>query len=313
MIRAVRRCGGRLTRWWGVTVLTTALLALTVGGCVRGTNDQQRTDLGGDPLAGVLPGGGLEEERAREIMAGATGAPPEDVILVAKSATEGIGFVTGSVPADPKLLPLAAGSPDGHGFNGAPPQVEAVTVRWDLVAGRPVDITWSERLQFAAEQPVTQEQALATAEELMGRWFPEVPVEMVMDPPQRLHRPAWVFGWHGRSANNTLTGDDVVVQVSTVTGLPIAYTQRIAVQRPDPETIAVTRDEAITAVRAALEAAGAEGAQDAPLVAELILSAPAHPEGGPAWIVVSPAGQGRARAVVDAVTGEVLARGRGDG
>lgn len=298
-----------MTRWCAVMLLT---LALTIGGCVRGANDQEPTDLGGDPLAGVLPGGGLEEERAREIMALATGAQPEDVTLVAKSASEGIAVVMGSIPADPKLLPLAAGSPEAQGFNGEQPRVEAVTVRWDLMAGRPVDIAWSERLQFAAQQPVTQEQALATAEALKSKWFPEVPAKMVMDAPHRLNRPAWVLAWHGQADDGTLTGDEVVVQVSTVTGLPIAYTQRVAVQRPDPETITVTRDEAIAAVRAALEAAGAEGAQDAPLVAELILSAPAHPEGGPAWMVVSPVGLGRARAVVDAVTGEVLARGRGD-
>lgn len=294
-----------VARWWGVVVLAAALGALAAGGCVRGTDSQQRGDVANQaPLEGVLEGGGLEEERARQIMSEATGAAPGDVTLVAKSAVEGVAFVTGSIPADPKLLPLAAGSPDQQGYNGEEPRVEAVTVRWDLMAGRPVDIAWSERLQFAAEEPVTQEQALATAEELKTRWFPEVPVQMVMDAPRRLHRPAWVLAWHGQAEDGTLTGDEVVVQVSTVTGLPIAYTQRTATQRPTRESITVTREQAIATVREVLKAAGAEGAQDAPLDADLVLSAVEHPEGGPAWIVRSPRAGGRARAVIDAMTGE---------
>lgn len=306
------RCGGRVTRWWGVMMFTAALSALAVGGCVRGTDSQQRSDVTNQaPLEGVLEGGGLEEQRAREIMAEATGARVQDVTLVAKSAVEGIAVVMGSIPADPKLLPLTAGSPDEQDYNGEQPRVEAVTVRWDLMAGRPVDIAWSERLQFAAEEPVNQQQALAIAEELKSKWFPEVPAKMVMDAPHRLNRPAWVLAWHGQAEDGTLTGDEVVVQVSTVTGLPIAYTQRIAPQRPKPESVKITRDQAIAAARAAFEAGGWAEGKTAPLVAELMLSSPAHPEGGPAWTVESPVGQGDAVAIVDAMTGDVISSGKG--
>lgn len=281
-------------------LLAAALLALVVGGCARGGGP------GGDPRAGVLPGGGLEEQRAREIMAVATGVPADDVTLLAKSAVAGVALVTGSVPADPKLLAAREASGQAPEGEGDAARLESVTVRWDLPTGRPVDITWSDRLQFAAEEPITQEQAQATAEELKRKWWPEVPARMVMAPPHRLHRPVWVIAWQGQTEDGTRTGDEVVVQVSAVTGLPIAYTQRMATQRPTRELITITRDQAIATVRAALEAAGAQGAQSAPLEAELILSAPEHPQGGPAWIVRSPEVTGRARAVVDAMSGELI-------
>jgi hypothetical protein len=129
---------------------------------------------------------------------------------------------------------------------------------------------------------------------------------MVLQPPRRLNRPVWVVTWRGETEDGVLTGDQVAVQVSAMTGLPIAYSQRVAVQRPSPESIKVTREDAIETAREVLAKHTDEDVADWPLTARLVLSTAAHPEGGPAWLV---RGTEELEAVVipvDAMSGDVL-------
>jgi len=292
-----------MARRWAVTAALIALvaaLALLPGCARRGITEAEAPVV--EQAPGVLEGGGLAAYRAREIVAEATGASPADVVLVAKSAVEGVAEVVARVPADEHLLP------PGESAEGGEP-AERVTVRWNLRTARPIDILWGDRLQFAEEEPVTAREAEATAGEMKERWFPQVPATMVMADARKLHRPAWVIAWRGETDDGTATGDEVIVQVSSVTGLPIAHTQRVAAQRPSPEKIAVTRDEAIAAARQALKDGGWEGAESAQLTAQLTLSSPAHPEGGPAWLVRTPPGEGQRAVVVNAISGEVIDAG----
>jgi hypothetical protein len=212
------------------------------------------------------------------------------------------------VPAAEGLLYEEARSP-------LPPEsiteqtVETVDLRWDLEADRPLNVLWSERLQFAPRQPVTPEEAEAVAAELLDRWLPEEAPAGDPAPAQRLEAPLYVVSWVGMIGGH-LTGDQVVVQVSAVTGLPISFSQRIAPRRPSPDEVKVTRDEALEIVREFLLAEGTETHETIDLVAQLSLSAERHPQAGPAWLValVSPAGRQERVLTVDAMTGEVITR-----
>jgi len=248
------------------------------------------------------------EEQARKAVALVTGADAADVTIVDQSASGDVLSIEATVPAAKAMVATEAEAPDTEGGAQAEQPVEWVKVRWNTADGSPEDITWPERLQFAEDEPVTQERAEEVAAGLKSRWFPEVPVPMVLQPPHQLHRPVWVVSWRGKGGDEALSGDEVVVQVSSVTGLPIAYTQRVAVQRPSPDDVKVTRKEAVEAARAALGARGVRDAADMSLVARLVLSSEEQPQGGPAWLVRDTV-EGKIVVPVDAMTGEVLTGG----
>jgi hypothetical protein len=132
---------------------------------------------------------------------------------------------------------------------------------------------------------------------------------MVLQEPRELNRPAWAVTWRGNTEDGVLTGDQVVVQVSGVTGLPIAYSQRVAVRRPSRDEIKVTRTEAINAALDALaEVRAGDGELEAPhLAGQLVLSAAQHPEGGPAWLLSGTVDGDVVTFTVDAMSGELLA------
>jgi len=286
-----------MTRWW-LTVLPTAAIALALlAGCNRAAEQPETPAVTPAPTEA-----GLDEDRAREIIAQVIGLEPVDIMVVSRGLDAGVAEVGARVPADERLLPLAGGAGDEE-------LTERLTVRWDLDAERPEDILWEDRLQFSEQEPVTEQEAEATAGELKDRWFPEVPATMAMAPARKLHRPAWVIAWRGETDDGTLTGDEVIVQVSSVTGLPIAYNERVAVQRPSPDEVTVARDQAITAARQALKDAGWRGADTAQLSAVLTLSSAAQPEGGPAWLVRATSGEDRRQVAVDAISGEVIDAG----
>jgi hypothetical protein len=129
---------------------------------------------------------------------------------------------------------------------------------------------------------------------------------MVLQPPRLLNRPVWAISWRGETEDGVLTGDQVAVQISSLTGLPIAYSQRVAIRRPSAEEIDVTREEAIETAREWLVAEGVEDAQEMPLVARLVLSAPQHPEGGPAWLVRGTGKRDALMVPVDAMSGAAV-------
>lgn len=293
-------------------IASAIMIALSVlGGC--GEEKAVKVNTTEDLLEAPAPPEPPAEEQAREIVAEVTGVGADDVTIVDQAAAGDLLTINATIPANEEMLPQSAGAPETEPGEKSEQRIEWVKVRWDTAAERPYDITWPERLQFAEEEPVTEEQALETARELKEKWFPEVPAEMVLQPPHRLNRPVWAIAWRGETEDDVLTGDQVAVQVSAVTALPIAYSQRVAVQRPSADEIEITRDEAIGAAREALAAQGAENAEGIPLVARLVLSAPAHPEGGPAWLV---RGTGEADLLVipvDAMTGEVVVPEDGDG
>ena len=250
----------------------------------------------------------LRDEQLRRIVTEATGIDAEDVTIIADSVGA-LVVVLASIPAHEALLPHGVDMPSELISNETAQVQEAVEVRWDPAEDRVTDVFWTERLQFGAPQTVEAGEAEETARELKERLFPTVPAEMVMRPLRELHRPVYVVVWRGVIDEGILTGDRVTVQVSSITGLPILYTQRVATRRPSPEDIAITGEEAIETAREALVQAGMQAATDSELIAELILSTPMHPEDGPVWMVATPPGDPDGVVPVDAMTGEVLNAG----
>jgi hypothetical protein len=246
------------------------------------------------------------KDEARQIVAEVTRVGEADVTIVDQAASGAMLTINATIPAHEKMLPHHASAPDvGDGVE-TEQVIEWVRVRWNTETERPIDITWPERLQFAEKAPITREQALETAESLKDQWFPEVPAGMVRQPPHLLNRPVWAILWRGTIEDDILTGDQVAVQISALTGLPIMYSQRVAVQRPSPDEIELTRKEAIEAARAVLAEAGVTEAGETHLTAKLVLSAPTDPEGGPAWLLRGPVNGELLAMTVDAMSGEVL-------
>lgn len=291
----------------GSSVVACLILSMLVGvlaGC--GEEESVEVNTVDDMIEEPAPPEPPAEEQAAEVVARVTDADAGDVTIIDQAAGGDVLTINATIPAHEEMLPQRAAAPDTGGGAEIEQEIEWVKVRWNSATDRPIDITWPERLQFAEEEPITEEQALKTAEDLKSEWFPEVPVEMEMRAPRRLNRPVWVIAWRGETEDGVLTGDQVAVQVSAVTGLPIAYSQRVAVQRPSEDRIEVTRTQAIEAAREALAEREVENAEGMPLVARLVLSAPEHPEGGPAWLVRGPRERARLLVPVDAMTGEVL-------
>ncbi|MFO8079747.1 MAG: hypothetical protein R6V07_05510 [Armatimonadota bacterium] len=286
----------------GAFACVTALAVILLTGCAR--EEPVEIETTEDLLEAPAPPEPPDEERAAEIVAGVTHAVADDVTIIDQAAAGDTLTIEATIPAHEDVLSYAAATP-GEGAD-VEQRIEWVTVRWNMAAERPEDITWAERLQFAEEEPIGEDEAVEVARELRDAWFPDVPPEMVMQPPHRMNRPVWAITWRGETEGDVLTGDQVAVQVSAVTGLPIAYSQRVAAQRPSPDEVELTRDEAIELVREALVEEGEEGADGMPLVARLVLSAPAHPEGGPAWLVRGTGRRAALGAPVDAMTGEVI-------
>ncbi len=281
---------------------------LIAGVLITGCRDREpvEVDTTEDLIERPAPPEPPPEERARQIMAEVTRVEAEDVTITEQAAAGDILTIEATIPAHEKMLPHHAAAPDTGGGAETQQRVEWVRLVWNTATERPQLIRWPERLQFAEEQPVGDQAALATARLLKGKWFPDVPVEMRMREPRRLHMPTWIVSWRGHTENDTLSGDQVAVQVSALTGLPIEYTQRVAKQRPSRDEIEITREEAIDAAREMLIGAEFEGAEQMALVARLVLSAPQHPEGGPAWLVRGTGEQDMVLVPVDAMSGELL-------
>lgn len=238
---------------------------------------------------------GLSLDRAKEIVARVDGVDPADVTVMHRSVDPRTATILAAVPAAEEML-----SDD---------PVETIDLRWDMRADLPLTVMWSERFEFSHHEPVTQEQAEEIARSLLDRWVPEEAGEPEPQLAQKLRAPMYVVNWVGTTEGH-LTGDHAMVQVSSVTGLPIAFSQRIARRRPSPDEIEITRDRALEIAREYLRTEGGPGAQTIEMVAELNLSAEAHPEGGPAWLVATIASGGRQGRVipVDAMTGDVIVR-----
>jgi len=280
-------------------------IALALGGCgeeqpaqVNTVDEQIETPALPEPPA---------EQQARRIVSRVALVDEDDVAIVDQALSGDVLTINATIPAHEKMLAHFTATPDTDAGAEAEQLIEWTKVRWDTAGECPIDITWPERLQFAEEEPITEEQALESAGALKDTWFPEVPAEMVLQPPHRLHRPVWAITWRGEAEDDVLTGDQIAVQISAVTGLPIAYSQRVVVKRPSPDEVTVTRDEAVEAVREALAERGAENPEDMRLVARLVLSAPMHPEGGPAWLVRGTGDDELLMVPVDAMTGNVIA------
>ena len=295
----------------GVAVAAALLVgAISLVGC--GREERAEIDLQVEQRAAASRAG-LTLERAREIVTEVSQVPGDSVTVMHRSVEGPIATILAAIPAADEMLhdeTRSIPSPDGSTRE----EIEAVDIRWDLQADLPLSVIWSQRMQFAQREPVTQEEAEAVAREMLDRWLPEDAPELDPHPAQRLRAPIYVVNWVGMIEGH-LTGDQAVVQVSSVTGLPISFSQRIALQRPSPEEVVVTRDEALEIVREHLRQEGLPAADTIDLVAQLSLSAQVHPEGGPAWLVAVIDAAGRQQRVlpVDGMTGEVLTREAADG
>ena len=282
------------------------LLALAIGGCGRvqraevDLQVQQRTD---------ASRAGLTLARAKEIVAEVAEVQAADVTVMHRSIAGPEATILAFVPAAQDMRYEEARKPSIP-ESVTEQKIETIDLRWDIDAGLPTLILWSERLQYAPHEPVTTQQAEAVARELIERWVPKQAGEIEPGPAQKLQGPIYVVNWVGM-LDGHFTGDRAMVQVSSVTGLPISFSQRIALQRPSPDSISLTRDEAIATVRTYLRDRGVPNADAIDLVAQLTLSAEGHPTGGPAWLVaiIGPNGQQTGVLAVDAMTGEVLAGG----
>lgn len=241
---------------------------------------------------------GLSLDRAKEIVAKVDGVDPADVTVMHRSVDPRTATILAAVPAAEEML-----SDD---------PVETIDLRWDLRADLPLMVMWSERGEFGPREAVTQEEAEAIARDLLQRWVPEEVGEIEGLTTQKLLAPFYVVNWVGMTEGH-LTGDHAMVQVSSVTGLPILFRQRIARQRPSPGDIRITRDEALDLVRGHLRREGFTQAETVELVARLTLSAEMHPRAGPAWLValIGPTGRQQQVIPVDAMTGEIIARNAG--
>lgn len=256
---------------------------------------------------------GLTPARAREIVAEVTGVDVDDVTLMHRVVEDRVARILAAVPAPDEMLYEESRNPTMP-ESITEQTLETVDVQWDLDANLPTEIIWSERLQFAAQERFGEEQAAAIALKLLEQWVPEEAGAIEPQPVQRLYAPVYIISWVGMVDGVHVTGDRAVVHVSSVTGLPILFRQRIARQRPSPDEIAVTRDEAMAAVRDHLRREGESNAESIDLVAQLTLSAAGHPEGGPAWLVavIGPRGEQQRGVVVDAMSGEVMVSGPRD-
>lgn len=279
-------------------LLAAALLfgALALSGCAR---EPQQPELDFQVEQRIAASrAGLTLERAREIIARVDDVEPAEVTVMHRSVREGMAMVLAAVPPP---APMITSDP-----------VETIDLRWDLERDLPTMILWSERLQMGPRSDVPADYAREVAGKLLDRWLPEEAGDVETPPALKLEAPLYVVSWQGMIEGH-MTGDRALVQVSSVTGLPISFSQRIAQKRPSPKEIRITRDEALQVVRDRI--AGNIGSADRiDLVAQLSLSAEGHPEAGPAWLVAEIGEGGRQvrTFVVDAMSGEVLGGEGGD-
>ena len=285
-------------------IVPAALVALLLGGCDLSV-EQAELDLQVTQRAEAARAG-LTLERAQEIVANVTGVEASNVTIMHRSLAEGTAMILAAVPAAEGMLYEEARRPNIPD-SLTEQTIEAIDLRWDLEADLPILVLWSERLQFAENEPVTDESAEAVARQLLERWVPEQAGEVAEVTVQKIQAPMYVVNWQG-AVDGVFTGDRAVVNVSSVTGLPISFSQRLAAKRPSPDVVRVTRDQALAAVRKHLVANEAPGGDDIPLVAQLTLSAEEHPTNGPAWLVAAIGESGLQRQVllVDAITGRVM-------
>jgi len=198
-------------------------------------------------------------------------------------------------------------------------ETETVWVRYMTADGSLLRITWLGRSPDAADAiAVSEQEAQASAEQLVSRLFPEVPVTMALTEA-RLHdqTPQYSFGWVGALGDDVFSGDQVLVRVSAVTGAPISYLQRVAHVRPDPDEIPITRERAVELAAQASERTWREQfGRDVSVdttSARLVLSSVISHDLGPVWLVaheVKDADAGSrlelTERAIDAMTGVVL-------
>jgi len=276
-----------------VLVAASIVLLLLLCGCAREQEAEAEFHVA---QRNAATRAGLSLDRARELIAQVGEVDATDVTVMHRSVEGRVATVLASVPAAPEML-------------GDDP-IEVIDLRWDLDHQVPLTVQWSERIQFAPRDRVGPEEARKVAGSLLKRWVPEVAAPaggVESSPAQRLRAPIYVFTWTGM-LDGHMTGDEAVVEVSSVTGLPISFSQRIAPKRPSPDSIKVTRDEALQIVRDHLRKQGETDADSIALVGQLVLSAEGHPRAGPAWMIAQVDSAGRQMRVlmVDAMTGEVL-------
>lgn len=198
---------------------------------------------------------------------------------------------------------------------------QAVMVTYEAQSGLLRQVFWIG-IGRGANEPgdtaVTLEQARLTAEKLMDRLFPDVPVMMDLTEAEKLaDKPVYHFAWAATVQPDVHTGDQVSVLVSSTTGVPFSYTQSIARVRPSLDEIRIKRERAIELAAQAAERTWRQQFDRRVTVettkARLVLSSVISPQYGPVWLVgqeVKDAETGDrlelASRAVDAMTGELL-------
>lgn len=240
---------------------------------------------------------------AAEVVATALEVPPEAVRIDGIHAIcPGINHATATI----------------EGERGHPRQVH---VGYEAATGLLRSIHWNGRAIEApssADELVPMDAARRTAQELMVRLLPPVPVEMklVSEEPSGItlidgeaHAIYYVFRWEAEVEDGAQTGDSASVYVCRLGGEPYRYAQRLAPLRPEPAEIAITREEAMQIALDPAEPATVQIDE-----ARLMLSSLVSPEQGPVWFMTatgqsdhSASAEAR-RLAVDAMTGEVLLR-----
>lgn len=250
------------------------------------------------------------------VVAGVTGPNPPDPKQVAAGAL-------GVEPTDVQVAEVKrrAGGREEEAHTVVQTQggPERVWVRYDAQDGALLRVVWPDRgPDSKAAIEVTQEEAERTAQEMMSRLFPQVPVEMAL-VEARMHdqTPQYSFGWSGAVGPDTVSGDHVLVSISAVTGQPVAYLQRVARLRPNTDEISISKDQAIAKAIEATEQRWREQFQRRVTVnvteATLWLSSPISAGYGPVWLVTAEVNDAESSELVeltsraiDAMTGELL-------
>ena len=196
---------------------------------------------------------------------------------------------------------------------------ETVWVRYMTTDGSLLRITWMDRNPDAEEAvAISQDEAQKLAEQLKARLLPKTPYPMELTEA-RLHdqSPQYSFAWVGSIAEDVVSGDQVLVRVSAVTGKPIAYLQRVAHARPALADVPVSREQAVDAAAQATKGTWRDEfdreVTTTPLGARLVLSSAMSPQQGPVWLVdqeVKDTDGGErlelTQRAIDAMTGDVL-------
>lgn len=176
-------------------------------------------------------------------------------------------------------------------------------------------ILWVDRCAGPAEgDHISMAQAKSAAQELVERFFPEVPVKLTLQQVRERKGMAarYLFTFEGRVQGHVFTGDGALVLICGW-GKPKMYAQDVARKRPGVDVVRVDRKQALLLLMQRLGRDYEQPITCDVVEAKLILSSSTAADNGPVWQILvnieeRPTGEllDRRSLVIDAVSGKVL-------